>query len=255
MKLIRIIPSLLIKNNELFKGKNFSDHSYVGDVFNAVKIFSEKGSHEIILLDILASSEKRKPNIQLIQKIKQEIFVPLTFGGGIKNIDDASLLIDSGVEKVSINSQYFVDRSVVSKIANKFGSQSAVVSIDVKFENNEHNIYIHNGKKKIQGNLKETIKQIENDGAGEIILTSINHEGTRIGFDIELYKKIENVSNLPIIAHGGAGKISDFENLFDQTKIASASGGSIFVYFGSRNAVLVNYPSFDDMETFMKKYE
>ena len=179
----------------------------------------------------------------------------MTFGGGVKNIDDVSLLIDSGVEKVSINSQYFVDRSIVSKIANKFGSQSAVISIDVKFENNEYNTYIHNGKTKISGNLKETIKQIENDGAGEIILTSINREGTRIGFDTELYNQIEDVSNLPIIAHGGAGKISDFENLFDQTKIASASGGSIFVYFGSRSAVLVNYPSFDDMETFMRKYE
>ena len=175
----------------------------------------------------------------------------MTFGGGVKNIDDASLLIDSGVEKVSINSQYFVDRSIVSKIANKFGSQSAV-EFDVKFENNEYNIYIHNGKTKISGNLKETIKQIENDGAVERIKTSINHEGTRIGFDTELYNQIEDVSNLPIIAHGGAGKISDFENLFDQTKIASASGGSIFVYFGSRNAVLVNYPSFDDMETFIK---
>ena len=255
MKLIRIIPSLLVKNNFLVKGENFSNHQYVGDVYNAVKIFSDKGAHEIILLDIEATNKNKSFNIDLIKKIKNEIFIPLTVGGGIRDVDQVTKVINEGVEKVCLNSVLNAGYSILSKIANKFGSQSLVVSLDVKKTNDEYSIFFNNGTVKSKYVLKEYLKVLQNEGVGEILLTSIDNEGLRKGFDLNLYKEVDNQVSIPIIANGGAQGEQSFQKIFDETNISSASGGSCFVYYGERKAVLINYPSNKVINNLMERYE
>ncbi len=255
MKLIRIMPSLLIKSGFLIKGEQFQNHKYVGDIYNAVKIFSAKGAHEIILLDIESRFFNKFIDLNLIKKIKNEIFVPLTVGGGIDNIDQVSALINEGVEKVCLNSVLKDDVKILSKISNKFGSQSVVASVDVKKDESGYSVWFNNGKTKSNYSIKEYLKILENEGAGEVILTAIDNEGLRNGFDINLYKQFDNLLNIPIIAQGGAGQISDFIKLFDETDICAAISGASFVYYGSRKAILINYPSKEKLEELMRSYE
>ncbi len=256
MKLIRIIPSLLINENYLVKGKNFKEHQYIGDIYNAVKIYSEKKAHELIITDISATKNNNKINIELIKKIRDEIFIPLCVGGGIKNIHDVSNLIEAGVEKVSINSILDEDLNLISEISNKYGSQSALVSLDLLKKKDEI-VLVQNSKKKIFKitEFKNYLKNLENEGAGEILITLIDDEGTRNGFDIEFYQNLNDCTSIPIIANGGAKNLADFENLFDKTEISAAVGGACFVYYGARKAVLINYPTENELETLMSKYE
>ena len=256
MKLIRVIPSLLIKDNILVKGKQFKEHKYVGDVFNAVKIFSEKRAHEIQLLDISARKKNTIIDINLIQKIRSEIFVPLSVGGGINNIEQISSLINEGVEKVVLNSCNYENTKLIEEAANKFGSQSVVVSIDVKKNaEGEYLIYSNNALNKINIDFKSFVKNCESMGAGEILLTSVAYEGQQKGIDTQLYLEVENLTNIPIVASGGVGSIEDITNLFDTTNLNAITCGAHFVFYGKRNAVLINYPSHDEIETLMQKYE
>jgi cyclase len=255
MKLIRIIPSLLVMNNFLVKGEQFQNHKYVGDIYNAVKIFSEKGAHEIVLLDIGSRNNQKTINIDLIKKIKNEIFIPLTVGGGINDIEQASAFINEGVEKICLNSTLKDDYKVLSQISNKFGSQSAVVCVDVKKIKGKYFVWYNNGTIKSDYSVSKYLKILEEEGAGEIILTSIDNEGSRKGFDIELYKKYGNLLKIPIVAQGGAGSLNDFKKLFDDTEICAGIGGASFIYYGSRKAVLINYPDPRTLEEFMEKYE
>ena len=255
MRLIRIIPLLMIKDNNLYKSKQFKDFNYIGDIYNAVKIFSEKKAHEIILLDVDASNNKKKFNIDLIKKIRQEIFIPLTVGGGINNIDDVSNLIENGVEKVSINTAFYFNKRLVEEISQKYGSQSTTVSIDVKKINDEYRAFILNGKKMIDTHLIELLKKAEGDGAGEILLTNIDKEGMQSGYDIELYQNIQNSISIPIVAHGGCKNLSSINHLFENTSITTAAASSFFVYYGSRNAVLINYPLSEDIDVIMDNFK
>ena len=254
-KLVRIIPSLLIKDDYLVKGKQFKDHKYVGDIFNAVKIFSEKKVHEIQILDISARKNNRCIELNLIKKIRSEIFVPLAVGGGIKTIDEASLIINEGVEKVIINSENFLNKNLISNIAKKFGSQSAVVSIDVKKIDNEYKIMSNNGEKVENLNLIDFINDVQDRGAGEIILTSIENEGLKKGLDIDLYNFVEDCVRVPLIAHGGPSSVNDIIDFFNNSSFSAVACGSLFVFFGNRNAVLINYPDKNQIETIMSKYE
>ena len=254
-KLIRIIPSLLIKDDYLVKGKQFKDHKYVGDIFNAVKIFSEKKVHEIQILDISARKKKRCIDLNLIKKIRSEIFVPLAVGGGIGSLDEVSSIINEGVEKVIINSENFSNKNLIQKISEKFGSQSVVVSIDVKKIINEYKIMSHNGEKVENYNLVDFIKEIQDRGAGEIILTSIENEGLKNGLDLELYNFVEDFVNIPLIANGGVSSLNDITNFFDNSSFSAVACVSLFVFFGNRDAVLINYPDKKSIETIMSKYE
>ena len=254
-KLVRIIPSLLIKDDYLVKGKQFKDHKYVGDIFNAVKIFSEKKVHEIQILDISARKNNRCIDLNLIKKIRSEIFVPLAVGGGIKTIDEASQIINEGVEKVIINSENFLNKNLISNIAEKFGSQSAVVSIDVKKIDNEYKIMSNNGEKVENLNLIDFINDVQDRGAGEIILTSIENEGLKKGLDIDLYNFVEDCVRIPLIANGGTSSVNDIIDFFNNSSFSAVACGSLFVFFGNRNAVLINYPDKNQIETIMSKYE
>ncbi len=254
-KLVRIIPSLLIKDDYLVKGKQFKNHKYVGDIFNAVKIFSEKKVHEIQILDISARKNNRCIDLNLIKKIRSEIFVPLAVGGGIKTIDEASLIINEGVEKVIINSENFLNKNLISNIAKKFGSQSAVVSIDVKKIDNEYKIMSNNGEKVENLNLIDFINDVQDRGAGEIILTSIENEGLKKGLDIDLYNFVEDYVRIPLIANGGTSSVNDITDFFNNSSFSAVACGSLFVFFGNRNAVLINYPDKNQIESIMSKYE
>jgi cyclase len=255
MKLIRIIPVLLANKNFLLKGENFDNHKYIGDVYNAVKIFSEKKAHELILLDIFASKENRTIELDLIKKIKREIFMPLTVGGGFKKAEEVDPFINEGVEKICLNSILKNELRIIEKIANKFGSQSVVVSVDVRKIQNQYKIFYKNGSEVSNEDLKSYLKKLENMGAGEIILTSIDNEGKRQGYDLELYNIVDNNVDIPIIANGGAKNTDSFENLFENTGLSSCAAGAAFVFFGERKAVLINYPSSSEIENLFYKYE
>ncbi len=254
-KLIRIIPNLLIKDNYLVKGQQFKNHKYVGDIFNAVKIFSEKKVHEIQILDISARKKNKCIDLNLIKKIRTEIFVPLAVGGGIRNIDEVSKIINEGVEKVIINSENFSDNNLIEQISKKFGSQSTVVSIDVKKIDEKYKIMSNNGEKIENHNLIDFIKDVQNKGAGEIILTSIENEGLKSGLNLELYKLVEDHVKVPLVANGGIASINDITNFFNSSPFAAVACGALFVFFGSRNAVLINYPDKTSIEEIMLKYE
>ncbi len=255
MKLIRIIPSLLAHKNFLIKGRNFTNHKYVGDVYNTVKIFSEKKAHEIFLIDIFATKENRVIDLELIRKIKKEIFVPLCVGGGIHDADLVGSFIGEGVEKVSINSELENNFNIIEKIASKFGSQSVVASIDVKKINGDYKVCFQNSQKISNINLNEYILNIQNSGVGEIVLTSVDFEGTKKGFDIDLYKSVEGIIKVPLIANGGANNLDSFSELFDNTSLSSASAGAGFVFYGERDAVLISYPTSIELEKLITKYE
>ena len=254
-KLIRIIPSLLIKDDYLVKGGQFKNHKYVGDIYNAVKIFSEKKVHEIQLLDISARKKNKCIDLNLIKKIRSEIFVPLAVGGGIVNLDQASALINEGVEKVIINSENFSNKNLIYDISQKFGSQSAIVSIDVKKINQKYCIMSNNGEKLEDVDLIDFIKLVQDKGAGEIILTSIDKEGLKKGLDIELYKLVTEHIKIPLIANGGLNSIDDIISFFDNSTCSAVACGSLFVFFGKRNAVLINYPDQISIEKIMNRYE
>jgi len=254
-KLIRIIPNLLIKDNYLVKGKQFKNHKYIGDIFNAVKIFSEKKVHEIQILDISSKKNNNCIDINLIKKIRSEIFVPLSVGGGIRNIEQVSSIINEGVEKIIINSENFYNNNLIEQISRKFGSQSVVVSIDVKKIEHEFKILSNNGTVIERTDLIKFINEIQDKGAGEIILTSIDNEGLKKGLNHELYKIVEDHVRIPLVANGGTGSLEDIINFFDNYSFSAIACGALFVFFGARDAVLINYPNQKIIENIMSKYE
>lgn len=245
---VRVIPSLLISSGGLVKSVQFKDYKYIGDPINAVKIFNEKEVDEIAIIDIDATRNNRPPNIEKIQEIASEAFMPLSYGGGITRLDEIKSLFYNGVEKVIINKSAHTKPTLISETAKIFGSQSVIVSIDVKKHwLNGYKVYTDNGKKNTTLNPEEFAKQMQDLGAGEILLNNINRDGTFQGYDTEIIKKVSSSISIPLIALGGAAQLNDFK----QATIAGASAvsaGSMFVFMkNSRDAILINYPSQDDL--------
>ena len=228
----RIIPCLDIKNGRVVKGINFVNLIDAGDPCEQAKYYSESGADEICFLDITASNEKRNIILDVVKKTSQNCFVPLTVGGGVRTIDDISNLLNSGADKVSINTAAVIDTSIVKKGAEKFGSQCIVVAVDAKkIDKNKWEVFTHGGRKASGKNVMEYVKEVEQKGAGEILLTSMDRDGTKKGYDIDLIKNVSNLINIPVIASGGVGKL---EHLYDGLKIGNASAvlaASIF-HFG-----------------------
>jgi cyclase len=244
MRRVRVIPVLLIQNGGLVKSIKFKNHSYVGDPINAVKIFNEKEVDEIVILDISASKEKRAPNISQISEIAGETFMPLSYGGGITTLEEVKEILYQGVEKVILNTSALERLDLITKIAKQFGSQSAVVSIDVKKDwLGKYKVYRNNGKKKTSLSPVDLAKQVEAVGAGEIILTSIDKDGTYKGFDIDLIRQVVDSVNIPIVACGGASELSDFKEAIYQGGASAVAAGSFFVFQRPHRAVLISYPS------------
>jgi len=248
----RIIPCLLIKNKGLTKTINFDNPTYIGDPINTVKIFNEKEVDEIIFLDIEASKDNISPDFELIKDIATECFMPVTYGGGIRNIEDVKKIINLGVEKICINNHIINNPDFIKKLADEFGSQSIIASLDIKkdlFGN--HKLYNHTTNKITHIDPLDFAIKLANFGAGEIFLNSVDKDGTMNGYDIEIIKKISSAVNIPLIACGGAGKFQDFKNIIN-SGASSAAAGSFFIFQGKHKAVLITYPSAKEIEELLK---
>jgi imidazole glycerol-phosphate synthase subunit HisF len=246
----RVIPCLLLKGQGLVKTINFSSPKYIGDPINAVKIFNDKEVHELIFLDITASTEKRSPRLDYISDIASECFMPFGYGGGITTVKQAEDIFNRGVEKVIVNSHAVENPSFIRDLADLFGSQSIVVSIDVKkdFFGN-YQTYTNSGKTKTQWNPVTWAQEAEKSGAGEIFLNSIDRDGTLKGYDIPLIKIISKSVSIPVVACGGAGTVEDFGRAVYDGGASAVAAGSMFVYYGKHRAVLINFPSDEDLRS------
>lgn len=227
----RIIPCLDIKDGRTVKGINFVGLRDAGNPVELAKKYSEQGADELVFLDISATDEKRKTLIHLVEELSKEINIPFTVGGGISTLKDVDLLLKAGADKVSLNSSAVKKPKIIAEISQRFGNQCVVVAVDSKQIENQDFVFINGGKIKTDFQTLDWIKQAEELGAGEILLTSMDFDGTKQGFDIRLLKKVSKISNLPIIASGGAGKIEDFTEVFSQTNATGALAASIF-HFG-----------------------
>ncbi len=227
----RIIPCLDIKDGRTVKGVNFIDIRDAGDPIALAKKYVAEGADELVFLDITATVEKRKTLIGLVEKISEEINIPFTVGGGINSIEDVSLIIKAGADKVSINSAAVKRPQLISEIAREFGNQSVVVAIDTKYETNDWFVYVNGGKVPTQLKSVEWAKKAEELGAGELLLTSMNNDGTKNGFAIDITNLVSISVNIPVIASGGAGSKEHFKNVFLQTKASGGLAASIF-HFG-----------------------
>ena len=227
----RIIPCLDVKNGRVVKGINFVDLKDAGDPVEQAKIYSEGGADEICFLDITASNENRETIINIIQKTAKKCFVPLTVGGGIRSMQNIRDLLLAGADKVSINTAAVNDINLVVDSSKKFGSQCIVVAIDAKnISNNKWEVFTHGGRKKTGIDVVDFSKKVEEAGAGEILLTSMDRDGTKSGYDIELLKMVTKNSNIPVIASGGVGTL---DHLYDGITTGGASAvlaASIFHY-------------------------
>ena len=246
----RVIPCLLLKGQGLVKTINFSNPKYIGDPINAVKIFNDKEVHELVFLDITASPEKRSPRMDYISDIASECFMPLGYGGGIKTVKQAEDIFNLGVEKVIINTGAIENPSFIHELADLFGSQSIVVSIDVKknFLGN-YQTYTYGGKTKTQWDPVTWAKEAERLGAGEIFLNSIDRDGTMKGYDIPLIKSVSASVSIPVVACGGAGTVEDFGKAVNEGRASAAAAGSLFVYYGKHRAVLINFPNDEELKS------
>ncbi len=249
MKRIRVIPVLLIHNRGLVKSVKFKDYKYVGDPINAVRIFNEKEVDELAILDIDASAENRVPDIERIEEIVSEAFMPIAYGGGITTTDQAKKILSAGVEKLILNRSAVKNPVLVSEIAKQFGSQSVVVSIDYKRNLfGRLGVYIENGKTNSGLDPLAFARLMEEAGAGEIMLNSIERDGSFSGYDLEMIEKISHSINIPMIAVGGAASLSDFKEAV-QHGASAVSAGSMFVFQRPHRAVLISYPSQQELET------
>jgi imidazole glycerol-phosphate synthase subunit HisF len=243
MKRIRVIPVLLIQDGGLVKSIKFKDHKYIGDPINAVKIFNEKEVDEIVILDISATAEKKAPNILAIKEIASEAFMPLGYGGGITKLQEIKELITAGVEKVVLNTSAFENPKLVSEGAAYVGSQSIVVSIDVKKNLwGKYKVFVKNGSKNTDIDPVEYAKKMQMAGAGELFLNSIERDGTFGGYDTELIKSVAKAVDIPVVAIGGAAEIEDFAKAV-QSGASAVSAGSMFVFQRPHRAVLISYPA------------
>ena len=244
MRRVRVIPVLLLKKDGLVKSVRFKNHKYVGDPFNAVRIFNEKEVDELAVIDIMATKEKRKPDIQRIRDIASEAFMPLSYGGGITTIEEVKEILFNGIEKVIINKTAVGQPEFITQIANRFGSQSVVVSID--FKKNflgRYKVYTDNGTENSGLDPVQWAMECERRGAGEILLNSIERDGTYEGFDLSILQQVTSSVSIPVIACGGASGIHDFLRAVKEAHASAVAAGSMFVFKRPHNAVLISYPA------------
>jgi imidazole glycerol-phosphate synthase subunit HisF len=241
----RIIPCLLVHNGGLVKTVQFKEPKYVGDPINAVKIFNEKEADELIVVDIDATRTGAEPDFKLISHLAAECRMPLCYGGGVKTVEQAKRIIGFGVEKVAISSAALADSALISNIAKEVGRQSVVVVLDVRKDAGKgtYSVYTHNGQKKAGISALDAAIKVSAQGAGEIVINSIDDDGRMKGYDLELAKQIRSAMGLPMTMLGGAGSLADMGKLIGACGIVGAAAGSLFVFKGTYRAVLISYPS------------
>jgi cyclase len=239
----RIIPSLLLHQGGLVKTRQFKEPKYVGDPLNAVKIFNEKEVDELMFVDIDATAESKEPNMQLLRSLAVESRMPLCYGGGVTNADQASRIVATGFEKVSVSAAALVRPALIREMSVAIGSQSVVVTLDVKANRlfAGHTIYTHNGRQKHKQPLLEFCQQAVSMGAGEIIINSIDRDGLMEGYDLDLARQVRGAIDTPMTMLGGAGSAEHMQALIDAVGTVGAAAGSMFVFKGPYRAVLINY--------------
>lgn len=240
----RVIPILLLKNKGLVKSVQFKDYKYIGDPINAVKIFNDLKADELIFLDILASKEKRSISLDFVKNVGDEANMPFSVGGGINSIAKIKEIINAGAEKAIINSYSVENPRFIQEASKEFGSSTIVISMDIKKRLfGKKQLYTLGGTHATGLNPIDFAKKMEEMGAGEIMVNSIEQDGMMNGYDLELIKDIAQAVTIPVVAAGGAGKLDDFKLAVINAHASAVAAGSMFVYHGSRKAVLVNYPS------------
>lgn len=240
----RIIPSLLLQDKGLVKTVNFKSPKYVGDPINAVRIFNEKEVDELAFFDIDATVLKKEPDYVLIEKLANQSRMPLCYGGGVKTIEQAQKIFGLGIEKIALSSVVMQNPQLVTQIAERVGSQSVIVVLDIKKKLlGGYEVYTHNGKKSTGINPVKFVKELQQLGAGEIIINSIDQDGVMKGYDLNLIDKIAETISIPLTVLGGAGSLSDIEKVIDKYGVIGVAAGSLFVFKGPYKAVLINYPT------------
>jgi cyclase len=240
----RIIPSLLIHDNGLVKTVNFKKPKYVGDPINAVKIFNEKAVDELAIFDIDATVLGKEPNYSLIERLASQSMMPLCYGGGVKTVEQAQRIFSLGIEKIALSSAVIHNPKLITQIADRVGSQSVIVVLDVKKRLlGGYEVYTHNGRKATGVNPFNFVEEAQKLGAGEIVINSIDRDGVMKGYDLELIAKIREKISLPMTVLGGAGSLKDIETVIDKHGVIGVAAGSLFVFKGHYKAVLINYPT------------
>jgi len=250
----RLIPFLSIHNGGLVKSKNFKDYKYLGDPINAVKVFNDKEVDELAVIDISASISNNEPNYKLIESIARESRMPLTYGGGVKNTNQARKIISLGVEKIAISSGIIENLDLISELKQEVGSQSVVFVIDIKKSgliNTKYSMMTHNGSRRHNFELDKFILRVQELGIGEIVINSIDHDGSMKGYDLRFLDYIMSSINVPLTFLGGAGSLKDINNLVQRKKFIGAGAGSIFLLKGIHRAPLIQYPDKETKEKIL----
>ncbi|WP_333663555.1 imidazole glycerol phosphate synthase subunit HisF [Chishuiella changwenlii] len=237
----RIIPCLDIKDGRTVKGINFEELRDAGNPVELAKKYVDEGADELVFLDITATQEKRKTLAEMVEKIAAAINIPFTVGGGINSVEDAAVVIKAGADKISINSSAVKNPQLIKDLAAQFGSQCVVVAIDTRDINGIQKVFISGGKIETDWQTLDWVKKVEELGAGEILLTSMDGDGTKAGFKIDITKAVSDLVNIPVIASGGAGKMEHFSEVFTQTKASGGLAASIFHFGEIPIPVLKNY--------------
>lgn len=240
----RVIPSLLLSNGGLVKTRRFKKPVYVGDPINAVKIFNEKEVDELFLFDIDASKEQRRPDFELIESIVSEAFMPIGYGGGVRSVDDARALLRLGVEKVALNTSATGDLSLVRELSDAFGAQCVVGVVDVKRDwKGRRTVWSHANVPVRQRDVRLALESLASAGAGELLVQSVDRDGTLDGFDLELLASVRGIVDVPLVAAGGARDARDIQAAFDTGGVSAVAVGARFVFIGPHRAVLISYLS------------
>lgn len=249
----RVIPVLLLKNSGLVKGSQFKNHKYVGDPINAIKIYNEKEVDELVFFDIFTTQNTHNINFELIKDIASEAFMPLGYGGGITSIDQIKILFNLGIEKIIINSSAFYRPELITQASLLAGSQSIVVSMDVKKTLlGGYEVYVRNATQRTKIKPVDYAKKMQELGAGELIVCSINNEGMGVGYDVKLLEMVSSSVSIPVVALGGARNISDFSKVINDTHVSAVAAGDMFTFYGKHKAVLITYPECDELNAMLK---
>ena len=226
----RIIPCLDVKNGRVVKGTNFVNLRDAGDPVEAARLYNEQGADELVFLDITASNEERKTIVDVVERTAREVFMPLTVGGGIRSVEDFRTILLAGADKVAVNSAAVKDKYLLSRAADKFGNQCVVIAIDAKKTDNGFHVFINGGRIDTGIDAIDWAREAERLGAGEILLTSMDADGTKAGFDIALTRAVTDAVNIPVIASGGGGALEHFKTVFDDAHADAALAASLFHY-------------------------
>lgn len=248
----RVIPALLLESDALVKTKKFSNSYYIGDPVNTVRIFNELEVDELAFLDITATNEKRSPNLDILAQIANECFMPLSYGGGLNNFATVQAVFNIGFEKIILNSITHSNPEFITDVSEHYGRQSVVASMDVKKTFfGKYEVWSHSGTVNTKKDPTSWALKLQDYGAGELLLTCINREGTWEGYDVELVKKITSVLDIPVIAHGGAGNLNDISEVVHKGKASAVAVGSMVVFQKKGMGVLINFPDRNELEELL----